>query len=225
MIPAGLTSQVPGWQSSRGMGQEEQLGRGRRAQAGGPWDHRGGARGHQSPGPGEAWLHTLPLGWRTLGWALPLGTPIQPAPARPASHRQQDSPYKIRAHGASLASRPGDRVWPVWGRWGRSTVWPAAAYRPSLPTTQKFLSLGDDRRPPWPPEDANGAGSSWVHPSSHGSHSHPEAQALISRGLCLPIRRTWMRMLEGREVGGGRPGTTGPASTYAQPELQSRAGP
>lgn len=111
MIPAGLTSQVPGvavltWDGAGG------------TTWGGGDEHRQGVSGTMWEGPGShqsprTWrgvaAHPCPLAGRTLGWALPLGTPIQPAPARPASHRQQDSPYKIRAHGASLASRPGDK--------------------------------------------------------------------------------------------------------------------
>lgn len=38
-----------------------------------------------------------------LGWALPLGTPTLPP------QHQHGGPYKIRAHGASLAFRAGDK--------------------------------------------------------------------------------------------------------------------
>lgn len=70
----------------------------------------GGGQGTtRAPGPGEGLAaHPFPLVGQSLGQALPLGMPIQLAPARPASHHQWGGPYKIRAHGASLASRPGD---------------------------------------------------------------------------------------------------------------------
>lgn len=43
---------------------------------------------------------------RFLGWALPLGTATQ---ASLPPYRQHGGPCEIRAHGASLASRPGDK--------------------------------------------------------------------------------------------------------------------
>lgn len=159
----------------------------------------GGAR--EPPQSPRTWrgvaAHPCPLAGRTLGWALPLGRSIQPAPGKACLPSPAGQPHKIRAHGASLASRPGEQVWPVWGliedghhgAAQRPLIGPFAAHYTEIP-------IWADREPPVASQKMqNSAGSSWVHPSEPRLPQPPWGQALISRGLCLPIRRTWMRML------------------------------
>lgn len=101
--PQGGSPHV-GWGRRNWISRDPQLGKGSE----GPCGRGQGTT--RAPGPGEGLAaHPFPLVGRSLGRALPLGTLIQPAPARPASHHQWGGPYKIRAHGASLASRPGDK--------------------------------------------------------------------------------------------------------------------
>lgn len=96
-------------------------------------------------------------------------------------------------------------MWPVWGliEDGHHGGWPVAAYRPiAAHYTEIPICRGRQGAPPQPPEDANSAGSSRVHPPEPQPPRLPWGQALISRDLCLPVCRTWMWML--RRLCGGR---------------------
>ena len=104
-FPHGGRGRRGNWRSKdrlrwRGGGRREGAGLRGTARGEGP----GNLAGHRDLQRRPHWTPLSP--GRSLGWALPLGTATQ---ASLPPYRQHGGPCEIRAHGASLASRPGDK--------------------------------------------------------------------------------------------------------------------